>query len=186
MPYPAVVQYDLLVDTASHLIEQHGLEGLTLQSLAKAVGIAAPSLYHHFANKTALLRAVNQATEAALGQALHSAIESQGQPQAQLKAIFQAYRAFAVAHPTTYGLLYSNSLPTLQTDPQGATQIALLLQAVMAQVVGQERSLEALRGAWALVHGFVMLELCGQFRREGDLESAFQTAIATYIQGLQA
>lgn len=184
MPYPAHVQYEALVQKASELIESEGLEQLTLQALAKSFGIAAPSLYHHFANKMALLRAVNQATETALTDALQVAMELAPTPQAQVLAVLQEYRAFALGHPITYGLLYTNTLPALHTDPQQGIRFAIPLQQIMAQVVGEDRSLESLRGAWALVHGFVMLELCGQFRREGDLDTAFQTAIGVYINGL--
>jgi len=51
-------------------------------------------------------------------------------------------------------------------------------------LVGEEAALPALRGGWALVHGFVMLEISGQFRRGGDLDAAFAHAVAAYIRGL--
>ncbi len=40
-----------------------------------------------------------------------------------------------------------------------------------------------LRGAWALIHGFIMFELSGQFRRGGDLESAFIESVQAYLDG---
>ena len=53
----------------------------------------------------------------------------------------------------------------------------------MAQITGEAQSLAALRGALALVHGFVMLELKGQLEREGDVGAAFAAAVQAYLQG---
>ena len=64
-------------------------------------------------------------------------------------------------------------------------QMVLPIQAVMAEISGQERSLAALRGALALVHGFVMLELTNQLRRGGSLEEAFTESAAAYLRGWQ-
>ena len=36
-----------------------------------------------------------------------------------------------------------------------------------------------------MLHGFVMLELNKQFRREGDLDEAFEQAIEAYVAGWQ-
>src|SRR3546814_3205894 len=44
-------------DVCSSDLERNGLENLTLRNLATKLGVSAPSLYHHFANKTEVLRA---------------------------------------------------------------------------------------------------------------------------------
>jgi hypothetical protein len=53
----------------------------------------------------------------------------------------------------------------------------------MTAVSGPKNSLAALRGAMALVHGFVLLELHGQLRRGGDLALDFDTAVHAYLRG---
>jgi hypothetical protein len=63
--------------------------------------------------------------------------------------------------------------------------MALPLQALMSAVSGPEDSLAALRGAMALVHGFVLLELHGQLRRGGDLAVDFDTVVRAYLRGWQ-
>jgi len=187
MPYPAQVQVETLAEKARELIESEGLDRLTLSALASAFGIAAPSLYHHFKNKTALLQAVNMATAAALTEHVSTAVAeavAAGQDgRAAILAMAHAYRAFAHANPATYSLLYANQNPDLRVDPRSAEALALPLQAAMAAVVGAAESLAALRGAWALIHGFVMLEIGGQFQRGGDLDAAFTAAVRAYIAG---
>ncbi|MFG3252359.1 TetR/AcrR family transcriptional regulator C-terminal domain-containing protein [Streptomyces sp. NPDC048172] len=46
---------DQVVRTALKLLDEVGLEGLTLRRLAKELDVQAPALYWHFANKQALL-----------------------------------------------------------------------------------------------------------------------------------
>jgi AcrR family transcriptional regulator len=184
MPYPAQVQAIELTEKARELIESEGLDRLTLASLAAAFGIAAPSLYHHFKNKRALLVAVNERTGALLVEHVQASIAHTDDPRERISVMLHAYRVFALANPSTYGLAFTNTIPGLQLDPAFAEALALPLQATVAALVGTEVALPALRGGWALVHGFVMLELSGQFRRGGDLDAAFAHAVETYIRGL--
>lgn len=184
MPYPAQVDFDTLIDTARALIEQNGVEQLTLQRLADAFGIKAPSLYKHMANKTALLQAVNTRTGTLLVGAIREALATAGDDSlARLTTMGRAYRAFVLQQPITYSLLYNNMNQELRLDPQVAEALALPLQAEMASITGEADSLDALRGAWALIHGFVMLELTGQFQRGGSLEQAFERALDAYLRG---
>ncbi|WP_235844627.1 TetR/AcrR family transcriptional regulator C-terminal domain-containing protein [Cupriavidus agavae] len=44
-----------MIDAALTLLEEEGLEGLTMRKLAQALQIQAPSLYWHFESKSALL-----------------------------------------------------------------------------------------------------------------------------------
>ncbi|MGW2325289.1 TetR/AcrR family transcriptional regulator C-terminal domain-containing protein [Streptomyces sp. NPDC001700] len=46
---------DQVVDTALRLLNEVGLEGLTLRRIAKELNVQAPALYWHFKNKQALL-----------------------------------------------------------------------------------------------------------------------------------
>jgi AcrR family transcriptional regulator len=184
MPYPAQVDRETIIEKARELIEAHGVDQLSLSVLARELGIKAPSLYHHFQNKTALLRGVNEATGLALVAAIRESIgEVKGSPRDQITAMLHAYRAFAHEYPATYGLAFTNTIADLRGDPDQAEQSALPLQALMAQITGEADSLAALRGAMALAHGFVMLELSGQFRRGGDLNEAFDKAVAAYVRG---
>lgn len=184
MPYPTQVTYDSVVEKARAMIEAEGVEHLSLHKLAAALGVKAPSLYRYFDSKSALLRAVNTVTSQQLVEALRAAAAvAPAEPAARWLAIAQAYWMFAHQYPATYGLAFTNTLTELRPDENASETLALPLQALMAQVVGESESLPALRGAWALIHGFVMLELSGQFRRGGDLDAAFEKSVQAYIAG---
>jgi AcrR family transcriptional regulator len=185
MPYPAQTDREIIVQTARELIEKEGIEQLSLAQLAATVGIKAPSLYRHIQNKAALIQAVNFLTFQQLFAAYEQALEAAAaEPKARLLALFRAHRAFAQANPVTYMLAFTTTEP--REDENLLEQMVLPVQALMAALSGEARSLAALRGALALLHGFVMLELNKQFRRGGDLDEAFEQAIKAYVAGWKA
>lgn len=183
-PYPSIVNRDMIVDKAREIIEGEGFEHLTLSILASALGIKAPSLYKHFANKATLLKEINNDTAAQLKQAMLTAA-SEGTPRTRLIEAASAYRTFALTHPISYTLLYANQAPESRADPQLLESLALPYQNLVAAIVGHARSLAALRGAFALLHGFVVLELNGQFQRGGNVPEAFLQSLDAYLEGWQ-
>ena len=114
-----------------------------------------------------------------------AAAQTSGTAVEQLTALLHAYRSFAHAHPNSYILAFTNNDDSLRPDEDLLEQMVLPIQALMTAVSGVENSLAALRGAMALVHGFVMLELHGQLRRGGDLSAAFAAAVQAYLRGWQ-
>ncbi len=186
MPYPAQTDRPTIVQTARMLIEHEGVDHVSLARLASVLGIKAPSLYRHVPSKTALLQAVVTLTFQQLFDAYTTALEAGGHtPQEQVLAILRAHRAFAHANPQTYVLAFTTTVPEQRADEAMLEQLALPLQQLMAGLSGLAQSLAALRGALALVHGFVMLELNQQLRRGGDVDAAFEAAITAYIIGWQ-
>lgn len=187
MPYPSQTDLDAIVTTACQMIEQDGIDALSLARLAEVLGIKAPSLYRHVSGKPELLRRVVERTLAGLFAAFDEALSSAGdEPVARLQALFRAYRRYAHAHPETYVLAFTTTIPEQRADPDQLVGWVLPVQSLMAQITGQEQSLPALRGALALVHGFVMLELKGQLQRGGDLNAAFEDSITAYLRGWKA
>lgn len=184
MPYPSQVTREPLIEMAWQMIEeQGGADNVSLAALAKKFGVKAPSLYRHVKNKTELLREVNLITAQRLTDSLLSAIESVGDdPKARVLAVGKAYRAFVHEHPATYQLAFA-SPADIQPDSAAMEQLAIPIQEIMAEVSGEENSLTALRGIWALIHGFVTFEINGQFRRGGDIEAAFFRVLMAYVDG---
>lgn len=186
MPYPSQVNRDDIIAQAWQIIETDGADNLSLNRLAEALGIKAPSLYRHVGSKTALLQAVNTATSLRLIEVLQTAAtQTSGTASEQLAALLHAYRHFAHEHPHSYLLAFTNTDEALRPDAALLEQMVLPIQTLMTAVSGPEQSLAALRGAMALVHGFVLLELHGQLRRGGDLAQDFDTAVQAYLRGWQ-
>src|SRR5262245_25820739 len=57
---PVKLTQEDIVAEAIELLNDEGLDGVSLRKLAERLGIKAPSLYWHFKDKAALLAAVNE------------------------------------------------------------------------------------------------------------------------------
>lgn len=182
MPYPSQIDLPTLIATAAEMIEREGgAEKVSLAKLAGVFGVKAPSLYRHVKNKEDLLRAVNYRTQEALTEACLAATEIDATSAEKLIGLARAYRAFALAHPITYQLAYTDyAVP----DDDALEALGVRLQEVIAELTAEGDSLTALRSMWAFLHGFALLELNNRFRREGgSLDDVFADALAAWIRG---
>lgn len=184
MPAPRRVDRAGIVEAALALLDAHGEGGVTMGAVADAVGIRAPSLYKHFADRRALLVAARTEGFAALGRAL-----SRGAARADPQALGAAYRRFAHRRPYLYALLFSAELPpdvepaALEVRRAAAGPLLELIRAVRPDDDAAE-ILRAARVFTAYVHGHVMMELAGAFQLGPDAEAAFAAGIAALIHGL--
>jgi AcrR family transcriptional regulator len=105
-----------LIAAADRLLAQTGdIEGLALRAVAREVGIATPSIYLHFPDKAALVRAVLGARFEELGEAVKAAVLGATGPAEQLRAGCLAYCRFATDHPNAYRVLFGRRPPTHDT-----------------------------------------------------------------------
>lgn len=183
MVYTKKIDREMLVIVASDLLEQEGIGAVSMRRLAQALDVRASSLYHHFADKSALLAAVAEKGLGLLTAELEQA-HAWADPDVhqQLRALGMAYREWALLHPRLYVLLFGSTPVEEQPSPIGHAVSAPML-AVATQLVGERRAVAATQVVWAFVHGFVMLELAGQMRLGAPVES-FLLGLEVLIQGL--
>lgn len=97
-----------LVTAASGLLETlPGQEALSLRAVARTAGVSAPSVYLHFADKSALVAAVLQERFDELRAALDAAAVGVDAPRDELVARCIAYCSFADAHPGHYRVMFT-------------------------------------------------------------------------------
>lgn len=184
-PTPARTSLDAITSAARAILEEDGLEAVTMQAVAGRVGVRAPSLYKHVADRNALIRAVTGAVTDDLALALRATRGSRD-PRGELRAIGRRYRTFVRENPAGYALLFTRLEPGLL--PTEATMAALgePIVTVVAQLVGEDRALEAARTFVAWAHGFTSLELAGGFRLGGDIDTAYTNGIELILAGISA
>jgi len=184
MPAPARTSRDDIVRSARALLEAEGLDAVVMSRVAASVGVRGPSLYKHVEDRSALIRAVADSVTADLAAALSGAM-STGDPASDLRALANAYRAFVLANPNGYGLLFAHLTPDLQAEPGAVADLGRPIVAVVRQLTGDdEAALEAGRTIVAWAHGFVSMELAGMFRLGGDLDAAYTTGIELILAGI--
>lgn len=94
-----------LIEKAIELLEVDGLDKLSMRSLAKAVGVSAPALYHHFDNRNALLVDMAMRGFSLLKQSLLDAINHDDNPDEKMKKVGVKMALFARQHPSLYHLM---------------------------------------------------------------------------------
>ncbi|NEA42831.1 TetR/AcrR family transcriptional regulator [Streptomyces sp. SID11385] len=173
MPSPEKTSFAVIVAAGRELLESEGPQGLTMQKVATRVGVRAPSLYKHVANRAALLDAVAEATVEDLTDRITAT-------DGTLPAIARCYRAFSTAHPEAFRLvMHSTHAPR----PALARAAQPLIDAT-AVLTGPEESLEAARFVTAWLTGFISMELSGSFRLGGDVDRAFAYGLEALYEGL--
>jgi len=174
----------IIVETAARLVDEVGIEQLTLGCLAERLGVRTPSLYNHVAGLPGLKRdlalycmreVLGRTTRAAVGKARAEAIF----------AFANAYLSYARETPGRYAL-------TLAPDPdnQGmqilATQVIDTVRAILAPYnLSEEDTIHAIRSLRSIVHGFILLEEAAGFSIPVDPSASFRWLINMFITGLE-
>jgi AcrR family transcriptional regulator len=95
MPTPDRTSLAEIVETGRELLEQGGLDGLTMQAVADRVGVRAPSLYKRVRNRRELVALIADATVRELGDRLDAAAAGEPDARRALAALARAARSFA-------------------------------------------------------------------------------------------
>jgi len=154
-----------LIEAAARLLEASGdAQALTLAAVAREAGIAAPSIYRHFADRGQLVEAVVADRFERLDATLLGAMTATSGPVEALRACCDAYCRFGLEHPGHYHLLFSASLaldPAHPGDRPGERVFGRLVAAVQACIdAGAARPGDASLMAvnvWVALHGIVSL-----------------------------
>src|SRR5262245_14863441 len=116
---------DELLDAAYVLLVETGdPSGLSLRAVAARAGVAATSVYLHFADLQAIKVALAHRGFAAFAAARDQAQSGVDDPAARLVAGCQAYARWAVEHPPLYRLMFSADLSPTFADPGAANRAA--------------------------------------------------------------
>lgn len=187
------------VEEAARLFAERGVDGVTLQEIAAAVGCRAPALYRYFSDKEALLLAVhNEGFRRLYAFKLDAGEAARDDAFARLRLGGLAYVRFALDNPHLYELMFNDRGPHRRLtvlreagDPGGedfATRSLLFLRTsiVNCQADGYLTGLDPDVAAftfWSVVHGAVGLALRGRVpfdtvEPEAILDQAVETMMA--------
>ena len=177
---------DVVVGEAARLIDERGLEGLSLAVLAESLGVRVPSLYKHVEGMPALRREVMLAAKSSFQEALANAGVGRSGAEA-ITAISQAYRAWALQHPGRYPMTMPAPVPGDEQDTAiSAALVDVLLRVLAAYGLEGDDAVDAVRFVRASLHGFVALETGGGFALPVDLERSYLRLVGSVVTALSA
>ncbi len=178
-----------VVQAAAALVNQEGVDALSLRRLAERLGIRTPSLYNHVEGLSGLRRELALLNAHNLGECFANAAIGKTGPTA-LVAVAQAYRAYIKEFPGLYlaSLRASGTQTPVDAELQQAetrsVQVALTVMASLG--LQATDAIHAVRGLRSAVHGFATLEIAGGFGIPLDCDESFRRLIAALIRGLQS
>ncbi|MFH8568336.1 TetR/AcrR family transcriptional regulator [Streptomyces sp. NPDC017993] len=157
-----------LLRATERLLEEVGSEdALSLRAVAREAGVAAPSIYRHFADKTELVWATMEVSYERLARAMgDAAAKADGDdPVARLRAQLRAYCRYAIGHPASYRLLYETRQTPVGPERLAGHPAGLLVRSWHDALTACEEAgwrvrcsrSEAPYVLWSSVHGRVML-----------------------------
>src|SRR5262245_2990214 len=174
MPAPARTTNEAVVAAGRTIIERQGVDALTMQAVADAVGVRAPSLYKRVAGRDALVQLIADQAALELAAQLDEAVEGVD-AAADLRALAGAFRRFARRNPATYPLLFDPRQGRM--SPEARDRSSDPVRRVTAALAGDEDALSAARFVTAWANGFVSMELAGAFQLGGDVDEAWDFAL---------
>lgn len=184
MPHPARISLPAVLAGARAILEEEGPEALTMRALARRLKVQPPSLYGYVESRDALIRLLIAAGLDELGEALVAATPPDGTPMERLHAIADGYIDFALRYPRLFSLSLGPCPDAHVVDAIHGERASEPLLAAVALLAPENSRLNVAQSLWSLVHGYVTLELAGQFRLGGTPRVALHEMIRVYGEAL--
>ncbi|MEV0190167.1 TetR/AcrR family transcriptional regulator [Kitasatospora purpeofusca] len=194
-----------VMERAWEQIATAGASALSLNAIAKQMGMSGPALYRYFANRDELITELVREAYRDLADTLRTAADT----GADLPGLARALRTWALADPQRYLLLYGTPVPGYQA-PEDTTAISqeiavTLIDACTAALPSAASSsalsthladhrtwaadhpappeaLALFLALWTRLHGVLSLELAGHFTgMKFDAEVLFESELATLL-----
>lgn len=187
-----------LLEEAALLMEEEGLESLTLRKVAQRVGVSHTAPYRHFQDKAEILCAVAslgfERLTAAMSEVAPTPIES---ANTRLMELGVAYVCHGVANPAYFRAMFrEHPSPSEELKVSRQQAFRLLFDAVDAGIQSKQfRQADAqlmAMTAWTQVHGIATLLVDGLLRDETSTQlsptehadAIARALIPNFIEGL--
>jgi AcrR family transcriptional regulator len=187
----ADVERELLAAAETVLVRE-GPGGLTVRAVAAEAGLAPMNVYNRFGGKDGLVGALLiRGFDRLRVTIADTAARQEPTMRDRLLSCGLSYRAFALANPHLYGLMFEDAVLQKHEDPEvGDRAIAAFRELVgvvelgaAAGVIAAPDPVEVAQQIWSALHGAVALELKGLVLTPDPLFT-YQTLLGTVIRGL--
>jgi AcrR family transcriptional regulator len=165
-----LLREEILVAARAMLAETNDADAVSIRAVAERVGVSTPSIYLHYADKTALLDAVCAAVFADLDAAMEAAAAANDDPFDSLRIRGVEYVKFALGNPEQYRLAMMRMPGHIDSSPNAFTADDIVAGATYRHLTkAVQRCIEVgvfapgsdplqiTTGLWAAAHGAVSL-----------------------------
>jgi len=190
---------EALVAATVAIIEERGIDHVSVREAAKRAGVSPAAPFRHFKTKTALMTAVAEQAMTRLKEAVAEAVAETGEqdPLAAFEAIGRGYLRWALSNTTHFEIISSRTL----IDFDGSESLRRdneEIRTLMIDLLAQARDRDELRqgldfdhlvlAARALVYGLARMAVDGHFPEWHGTEpakDAVQHALGMFISNIR-
>lgn len=173
-----------VIAEAAALVDEIGIDALTLAALAQRLHVRSPSLYAHIEGLEGLRRDLSLMAVQRLGEKIRSSVLARSGRDA-LFAVANAYREFAREHPGLYSVTIhdpGNDEEMRQANMRAAEALTAVLESFGAK---GDDVVHLYRALWGAVHGFVTLEASGVMALPVPTDESFDRLIDLFAVQLE-
>jgi len=168
-PLPALARRDrataktrrTILSVAERLLATVGEEGLSIREVCARAAVTAPTVYHHFGDKRALVDRVVDDCFAEFDRTFRRR-DVPADPVERLRWSFDRYVEYGLRHPTHYRLMFQRTAP--RPTPAGQSSYDGLRRLVEAAADAGRLAVSVDEGAaafWSAVHGVTSILIGG-------------------------
>ena len=128
-----------ILDIGRRHLAEHGAAGLSLRAVTRDLGMVSSAVYRYVANRDELLTLLLVDSYGAQADAVDAAVATASDRRwdERLLAAARAFRAWAVAEPSRYALLYGSPVPGYAAPPEVTIEPGTRVIGVLLRLVGE-------------------------------------------------
>jgi len=170
------------------LIEEGGLDRLSMREVARKAGVSHQAPYHHFGDREAILAAIATEGFGMLQQELSRSLDKHAASQrSALEAVARTYVDFALRHPGYFRVMFRSDSVPIENYPEALKNadaaFGALVQAIDRSFAGEppETRRNLAFASWAFTHGLATLLLDGPLTRRAGTPKGQQSDLAEKV-----
>ncbi|KHF37924.1 TetR/AcrR family transcriptional regulator [Halalkalibacter okhensis] len=176
-----------ILQAATEVADEDGLESLTITTLANKLTIKPPSLYNHVKGLQDLKNKLALYGMQQLYKELNLATEGIAHGEKAIKKLAISYINFARNHPGLYeATLAAPDLSNIELQTEANKIVELTLECLSSYHFEHGQALHIVRGLRSVIHGFASLEQKGGFGLPFDINISLELLIDTYLAGIRS
>ncbi|MFC3199830.1 TetR/AcrR family transcriptional regulator [Parapedobacter deserti] len=157
-----------ILTTAWQIVKDEGWQSLSIRKIADAIQYSVPVIYDYFENKEAILLEFGKQGFELVIKKLTAAKASTNDPSEQLKAMADAYWAFAFKNKEYYQLMWGMSAPSCEMDKCMPERSVFrdLVMAPIIEIIETTNHDDAEGSAclkyhtfWSILHGLISIKM---------------------------
>lgn len=161
-----------ILDEARRLLTEEGASALSMRAIARALGYSPAALYEYFPAKEDIYKALYFEGTGGLGSRMVAARDRVPADSSVRTALFEmgrAYRAYAHGQPELFRLVFGDTSvhgqsPKTDDERPGFDElVAVIADGIASGEIDAPAAEPVAVACWAIVHGFVVLEIIGCF-----------------------